>query len=116
MHEKTLAGLSQALHSKAISSVELTEHYLKRIEQFDGALNSYITVTPELALEQARVADARLAAGDAGPLTGIPLAHKDLFCTQGIRTSCGSKMLDNFIAPYESRSEEHTSELQSREN
>ena len=102
MHEKTLAGLSQALHSKAISSVELTEHYLKRIEQFDGALNSYITVTPELALEQARVADARLAAGDAGPLTGIPLAHKDLFCTQGIRTSCGSKMLDNFIAPYES--------------
>ena len=102
MHEKTLAGLSQALHSKAISSVELTEHYLKRIEQFDGALNSYITVTPELALEQARAADARLAAGDAGPLTGIPLAHKDLFCTQGVRTSCGSKMLDNFIAPYES--------------
>ncbi|MEJ6656255.1 MAG: Asp-tRNA(Asn)/Glu-tRNA(Gln) amidotransferase subunit GatA [Pseudomonas sp.] len=102
MHEKTLAGLSQALHSKAISSVELTEHYLKRIEQFDGALNSYITVTPELALEQARAADARLAAGDSTPLTGIPLAHKDLFCTQGIRTSCGSKMLDNFIAPYES--------------
>ncbi|SDR71386.1 aspartyl/glutamyl-tRNA(Asn/Gln) amidotransferase subunit A [Halopseudomonas litoralis] len=102
MHEKTLAGLSQALHSKAISSVELTEHYLKRIDQFDGALNSYITVTPELALEQARAADARLAAGNATPLTGIPLAHKDLFCTQGIRTSCGSKMLDNFIAPYES--------------
>lgn len=102
MHENTLAGLSQALHSKAISSVELTEHYLKRIEQFDGALNSYITVTPELALEQARAADARLAAGDSTPLTGIPLAHKDLFCTQGIRTSCGSKMLDNFVAPYES--------------
>ncbi|WP_193075857.1 Asp-tRNA(Asn)/Glu-tRNA(Gln) amidotransferase subunit GatA [Pseudomonas sp. FME51] len=102
MHEKTLAGLSQALHSKAISSVELTEHYLKRIEQFDGALNSYITVTPERALEQARAADARLAVGDSTPLTGIPLAHKDLFCTQGIRTSCGSKMLDNFIAPYES--------------
>src|SRR5690554_705872 len=102
MHKKTLAGLSQALHSKAISSVELTEHYLKRIEQFDGALNSYITVTPDLALEQARAADARLAAGDSTPLTGIPLAHKDLFCTQGIRTSCGSKMLDNFIAPYES--------------
>ncbi|PRB80249.1 Asp-tRNA(Asn)/Glu-tRNA(Gln) amidotransferase subunit GatA [Pseudomonas sp. MYb185] len=102
MHEKTLAGLSQALHSKAISSVELTEHYLRRIEQFDGALNSFITVTPELALEQARAADARLADGSAGPLTGIPLAHKDLFCTQGVRTSCGSKMLDNFIAPYES--------------
>ncbi len=102
MHEKTLAGLSQALHSKAISSVELTEHYLARIQQFDGALNSFITVTPELALEQARAADARLAAGTAGPLTGIPIAHKDLFCTQGVRTSCGSKMLDNFIAPYES--------------
>ncbi len=102
MHEKTLAELSQALRSKAISSVELTQHYLKRIEQFDGALNSYITVTPELALEQARTADARIAAGDAGPLTGIALAHKDLFCTQGVRTSCGSKMLDNFIAPYES--------------
>lgn len=102
MHEKTLAELSQALRSKAISSVELTEHYLKRIEQFDGVLNSYISVTPELALQQARAADARIAAGDAGPLTGIPLAHKDLFCTRGVRTSCGSKMLDNFIAPYES--------------
>jgi aspartyl-tRNA(Asn)/glutamyl-tRNA(Gln) amidotransferase subunit A len=102
MHEKTLAELSQALQSKTLSSVELTEHYLKRIDQLDSTLNSYITVTPELALEQARAADARIARGEAGPLTGIPLAHKDLFCTQGIRTSCGSKMLDNFIAPYES--------------
>jgi len=102
MHEKTLAELSQALQSKTLSSVELTEHYLKRIDQLDPALNSFITVTPELALEQARAADARIARGEAGPLTGIPLAHKDLFCTQGVRTSCGSKMLDNFIAPYES--------------
>ncbi len=102
MHEKTLAELSQALQSKSLSSVELTEHYLKRIDQLDPTLNSYITVTPELALEQARAADARIAQGKAGPLTGIPLAHKDLFCTQGVRTSCGSKMLDNFIAPYES--------------
>ncbi|MFN3580234.1 MAG: amidase, partial [Pseudomonas sp.] len=102
MHEKTLAELSQALHSKAISSVELTEHYLKRIEQFDGALNSFITVAPELALSQAKQADQRLANGSATALTGIPLAHKDLFCTQDLRTSCGSKMLDNFIAPYES--------------
>ena len=102
MHEKSLAELSQALHSKAISSVELTELYLKRIQQFDSSINSFITVTPELALEQARAADERLAKGDAGPLTGIPLAHKDLFCTKGVRTSCGSKMLDNFIAPYES--------------
>ncbi|WP_150301347.1 Asp-tRNA(Asn)/Glu-tRNA(Gln) amidotransferase subunit GatA [Pseudomonas profundi] len=102
MHEKSLAELSQALQSKSISSVELTQHYLDRIARFDSTLNSYITVTPELALEQARAADARIAAGNAGPLTGIPLAHKDLFCTQGVRTSCGSKMLDNFIAPYES--------------
>src|SRR5690554_5348702 len=102
MHEKSLTELSKALHSKAISSVELTELYLKRIQQFDGAVNSFITVTPELAVEQARAADARLADGSAGPLTGIPLAHKDLFCTQGVRTSCGSKMLDNFVAPYES--------------
>ncbi|WP_341707449.1 Asp-tRNA(Asn)/Glu-tRNA(Gln) amidotransferase subunit GatA [Halopseudomonas sp.] len=102
MHEKTLAELSQALQSKALSSVELTQHYLKRIEQLDGGLNSYITVTAESALQQAAAADARIAAGDAGPLTGVPLAHKDLFCTQGQRTSCGSKMLDNFIAPYES--------------
>ncbi|TVP91467.1 MAG: Asp-tRNA(Asn)/Glu-tRNA(Gln) amidotransferase subunit GatA [Pseudomonadaceae bacterium] len=102
MHEKTLAELSRALHSKAISSVELTEHYLQRIEQHDGELNSFISVTPELARQQAKAADARLAAGDATALTGIPLAHKDVFCTQGIRTSCGSQMLDNFIAPYES--------------
>ncbi len=102
MHEKTLAELSQALQSKTLSSVELTQHYLDRIQQHDTTLNSYITVTPELALEQARAADARIARGEAGPLTGIPLAHKDLFCTQGVRTSCGSKMLDNFIAPYES--------------
>ncbi|WP_339650236.1 Asp-tRNA(Asn)/Glu-tRNA(Gln) amidotransferase subunit GatA [Halopseudomonas pelagia] len=102
MHEKTLAELSQALHSKTISSVELTEHYLKRIEQFDGTLNSFITVAPELALSQAKAADQRLADGSASALTGIPLAHKDLFCTQDLRTSCGSKMLDNFIAPYES--------------
>ncbi|MCL5043577.1 MAG: Asp-tRNA(Asn)/Glu-tRNA(Gln) amidotransferase subunit GatA [Gammaproteobacteria bacterium] len=102
MHEKTLAELSRALHSKAISSVELTEHYLQRIERHDAQLNSFITVTPELARAQAKAADARLAAGDASPLTGIPLAHKDVFCTQGVRTSCGSKMLDNFVAPYES--------------
>lgn len=102
MHEKTLAELSQALHNKSVSSVELTEHYLKRIEQFDGTLNSFITVAPELAMSHARAADQRLAEGSATALTGIPLAHKDLFCTQGLRTSCGSKMLDNFIAPYES--------------
>ena len=102
MHEKTLAELSQALHSKTLSSVELTQHYLDRIQQHDSLLNSFITVTPELALAQAADADRRLADGSATALTGIPIAHKDLFCTSGVRTSCGSKMLDNFIAPYES--------------
>ncbi|GGD11357.1 Asp-tRNA(Asn)/Glu-tRNA(Gln) amidotransferase subunit GatA [Halopseudomonas salina] len=102
MHENTLAQLSKALQSKTLSSVELTEHYLKRIEQLDPLLNSFITVSPELALAQAKAADARIAGGTATALTGIPLAHKDLFCTTGLRTSCGSKMLDNFTAPYES--------------
>ncbi|MEY3219131.1 MAG: Asp-tRNA(Asn)/Glu-tRNA(Gln) amidotransferase subunit GatA [Pseudomonadota bacterium] len=100
MHNKTLAQLSQALHAKEISSVELTQHFLNRISQFDGQLNSFITVTPERALEQARAADQRLQSGTAGFLTGIPLAQKDIFCTLGVKTSCGSKMLDNFISPY----------------
>ncbi|MEN9847996.1 MAG: Asp-tRNA(Asn)/Glu-tRNA(Gln) amidotransferase subunit GatA [Pseudomonadota bacterium] len=100
MHEKTLAELSELLHQRKISSVELTQHFLQRIERYDGQLNSFVTVTPELALEQARAADARLQAGTAGKLTGIPLAQKDIFCTAGVKTTCGSKMLDNFIAPY----------------
>ena len=100
MHEKTLAELSELLHQRKISSVELTQHFLQRIERYDGQLNSFVTVTPELALEQARAADARLQAGTAGKLTGIPLAQKDIFCTKGVKTTCGSKMLDNFIAPY----------------
>jgi aspartyl-tRNA(Asn)/glutamyl-tRNA(Gln) amidotransferase subunit A len=101
MHDKTLAELSAGLAAGEFSSVELTEHYLQRIAEFDGRLNSYVTVTPELALEQAQAADSRIAAGTAGPLTGIPMAHKDIFCTRGVRTSCGSKMLDNFVSPYD---------------
>jgi aspartyl-tRNA(Asn)/glutamyl-tRNA(Gln) amidotransferase subunit A len=101
MHNKTLAELSAGLKAGEFSSVELTLAYLDRIQGLDGQLNSYITVTPELALEQARAADARIAAGEATPLTGVPIAHKDIFCTDGVRTSCGSKMLDNFIAPYD---------------
>lgn len=100
MHNKTLAQLSQALHAKEISSVELTQHFLDRISRFDEQLNSFITVTSERALEQARAADQRLQSGAAGFLTGIPLAQKDIFCTLGVKTSCGSKMLDNFISPY----------------
>ena len=101
MHTKTLAQLSAGLKAGEYSSVELTQHFLSRIEQFDSTLNSFITVTPEQALEQAKAADARRAAGDAPDLTGIPIAHKDIFCTQGVRTSCASKMLDNFISPYD---------------
>jgi aspartyl-tRNA(Asn)/glutamyl-tRNA(Gln) amidotransferase subunit A len=101
MHTKTLTELSAMLQAGEVSSVALTEHFLDRIEQHDQDLNSFITVTREQALESARAADARIQAGDAGPLTGVPIAHKDIFCTDGVRTSCGSRMLDNFIAPYD---------------
>ncbi|MCV6639039.1 Asp-tRNA(Asn)/Glu-tRNA(Gln) amidotransferase subunit GatA [Candidatus Albibeggiatoa sp. nov. NOAA] len=100
MHNKTLSELSQALQSGETTSQALTQYFLDRIQQHDGQLNSFITVTPELALEQAKAADELRAQGKAGKLTGIPMAHKDIFCTQGVRTSCASKMLDNFTAPY----------------
>jgi aspartyl-tRNA(Asn)/glutamyl-tRNA(Gln) amidotransferase subunit A len=101
MHTRTLAQLSGDLKARRVSATELTRHYLDRIERFDGQLNAFITVTAEQALAQAAVADQRLAKGDATPLTGIPLAHKDIFCTTGVKTSCGSRMLDNFVAPYD---------------
>jgi aspartyl-tRNA(Asn)/glutamyl-tRNA(Gln) amidotransferase subunit A len=101
MHDKSVAELQRGLRARAFSSVELTQACLARIEALDGRLNSLITVTGERALAQARAADARLADGSAGPLTGIPLLHKDIFCTSGVRPSCGSRMLDNFVAPYD---------------
>ncbi len=101
LHDKSVIDLQRGLRAREFSSVELTEICLTRIESLDGRLNSLITVTGERALEQARAADRRLAAGDAGPLTGIPMLHKDIFCTRGVRTSCGSRMLDNFVAPYD---------------
>lgn len=100
MHNKSIAELSQALQQKKISSMELTQHFLTRIKNLNPQLNSFVTVTTETALAQAQAADKRIAQGDATPLTGIPIAHKDIFCTKGIKTSCGSKILDNFIAPY----------------
>lgn len=99
MHNKTITELAQGLRSGEFSSVELTSAFLGRIKQHIS-LNAYITMTEELALQQAKAADARLAKGDAELLTGIPLAQKDIFCTEGVKTTCGSKMLDNFIAPY----------------
>lgn len=101
MHDHTLAELSKALQSGEFSSTELTRHYLDRCQAFNDKLNCFITLIPEKALDQAKIADERRSAGEAGPLTGIPLAHKDIFCTDGVRTSCGSRMLDNFIAPYD---------------
>ena len=100
MYNKTIAELITGLEAGDFSSVELTQSYLDRINSLDEQINSFITVTPELALEQAKQADARRAAGNAGLLNGIPLAQKDIFCTKGVRTSCGSRMLDPFISPY----------------
>ena len=100
MHEMTLAELRLALKNKDFSALELNQHYLSRIQTLDKSFNSFISVCEEQALEQAKRADKALAQGEVGELCGIPIAHKDLFCTAGIRTSCGSKMLDNFIPPY----------------
>jgi len=101
MHTRTLAQLADDLRARRVSATELTRHYLGRIERFAGKLNAFITVTADQALAQAAVADRRLADGKATPLTGIPLAHKDIFCTTGVKTSCGSRMLDNFVSPYD---------------
>ena len=101
MHHFTVSELSRGLAKGEYSSLEITQHYLKRIKQLDNKINSFITVCEEQALEAAKAADLRRHHKQAGPLTGIPIAQKDIFCTQDIKTSCGSKMLDNFIAPYD---------------
>ncbi len=100
MHHKTLAELATGLAAKEFSSVELTRHFLNRIRQHDGLLNCFITVCDEQALAQAAAADAARAAGKAGLLAGVPMAQKDIFCTEGVKTTCASKMLDSFISPY----------------
>jgi len=100
-HTKTLSELSAMLEAGDVTSVQLTEHFLQRIKEHDGELNSFVTVTEEQALKAAASADEQRKTGNAGPLTGIPFAHKDIFCTKGVKTSCGSKMLDNFESPYD---------------
>ncbi|VAW58280.1 Aspartyl-tRNA(Asn) amidotransferase subunit A @ Glutamyl-tRNA(Gln) amidotransferase subunit A [hydrothermal vent metagenome] len=100
-HTKTLSELSALLAAGDVTSVQLTEHFLQRIKDHDGELNSFVTVTTEQALTAAAEADEKRKAGNAGPLTGIPIAHKDIFCTKDVKTTCGSKMLDNFISPYD---------------
>lgn len=101
MYEKTISELSSLLAERELSAVELAKSMLDRITALDPELNSFITVTPEQALAQAQQADERRAKGETQPLLGIPIAHKDSFCTAGIRTSGGSRMLDSFIAPYD---------------
>ncbi len=97
----TLTDLAHGLRTRQFSSVELTRFYLDRIERLDVEYNSFITVARERAHAQAAAADAKLRTKSATPLTGLPIAHKDIFCTAGVRTSCGSKMLDTFVAPYD---------------
>ncbi|HJS21506.1 MAG TPA: Asp-tRNA(Asn)/Glu-tRNA(Gln) amidotransferase subunit GatA [Steroidobacteraceae bacterium] len=101
MHTLSLHELSAGLRSRRFSSEELTRALLARIARHNATLNAFVTITEEGALEAARRADATLKAGGGGPLTGIPIAHKDIFCTDGIRTTCGSRILDNFVAPYD---------------
>jgi aspartyl-tRNA(Asn)/glutamyl-tRNA(Gln) amidotransferase subunit A len=99
MHTKTLKALSTLLHTKQITSVELTQHYLNRAQA--SAHNAFLHIDPALALTQAAAADERLADGSAGPLTGIPIAHKDIFVTKGLRATAGSKMLGNYTSPFD---------------
>ena len=101
LHTLTLAAMAKGLAAGEFTSVELTRAHLDRIAALAGALNAFVTVTADRALAQAAAADARRAKGDTSPLLGLPMVHKDIFCTAGVKTSCGSKMLDNFISPYD---------------
>ena len=101
MINQSLKNLSQLLASKAVSSVEMTQTFLERIRQYNPTINAYITIDEEKSLAQAKAADSLIAAGTATTLTGIPFAQKDIFCAKDWRTTCGSKMLANFIAPYD---------------
>ncbi|WP_417543978.1 Asp-tRNA(Asn)/Glu-tRNA(Gln) amidotransferase subunit GatA [Marinobacter sp.] len=101
MHNKSVAELSRELESGKISSVELTREFLDRIKAEDGQYNSFITVTEDRAMADAKAADEQRAAGKAGVWTGVPFAHKDIFCTNGVATTAGSKMLANFVPPYD---------------
>ena len=101
VHSRTVAELAAGLKNKEFSSVELAKLYLDRVEASQPVLNAFVSVTRDVALAAAAEADRQLAAGKGGPLTGVPIAHKDIFCTDGVRTTCGSRMLDNFVAPYD---------------
>jgi aspartyl-tRNA(Asn)/glutamyl-tRNA(Gln) amidotransferase subunit A len=100
-HDMSVAELSAALQARQLSSVEVTRAFLERVTRHQADLNAFISITAEAALVEAAQADARLRAKDAGPLTGVPIAHKDIFCTRGEKTTCGSRMLANFVSPYD---------------
>jgi len=101
MINSSLKALGQMLAKKEVSSVELTQTFLNRIDALNPQINAYIALDKDKTLAQAKAADARIAAGNAAPLTGIPIAQKDIFCANGWKTTCGSKMLANFVAPYD---------------
>ena len=101
LHNLFIGELADLLARRQVSSVELTRHFLERIVRLNPGLNALVTLTGDSALAAAAAADARIGAGESAPLLGIPLIHKDIFCTDGVRTSCGSRMLDNFVAPYD---------------
>jgi len=101
LHTLTVAELAAGLKARRFSSLELTLHFLGRIERLAPELNAFVTVTADRALEDARRADGLIAKGEGGALAGVPVAHKDIFCTDGILTTCSSKMLSNFVAPYD---------------
>ncbi|MGD0205885.1 MAG: amidase family protein, partial [Dehalococcoidia bacterium] len=101
LYDLTIHEAAKLLPRRELSSRELTRAVLDRIHQVDERVRAYVTITEELALKQAEEADRRIAAGDAAPLTGIPAAIKDVICTKGVRTTCGSRMLANFLPPYQ---------------
>jgi aspartyl-tRNA(Asn)/glutamyl-tRNA(Gln) amidotransferase subunit A len=101
LHDKSVAELSAALQARQVSSVEVTQAFLERVTRHQAELNAFISITAEAALAEAAQADLRLSGKDAGPLTGVPIAHKDIFCTRGEKTTCGSRMLANFVSPYD---------------
>ncbi len=110
MHNKSLAELAKGLQAHEFSSAELTSSLLDRLQEKNAELNAFVTITRDQALAQARAADEKIAKGNAEPLTGIPIAQKDIFCTKGVKTTCGSKMLDNFISPYDAHVVENCNE------